>query len=122
MLNPIRKPALFPDESVPDSEILGAEVPAWETPPAPTFHCPKAPRFLVPTCLKDDVDAAHKWLSEGIPVADVMTMLEFRHSVQPSPDAARSYAVEIIFRVWQENPAMQQPSQAHREESHHAIA
>jgi hypothetical protein len=69
-----------------------------------------------------DAASARLWLAEGIPIADIITMLVFRHRFKLTPDACRTYAVEIIFRAWQENPAMQQPSQAHREESHHAIA
>ena len=52
-----------------------------------------------------DTASARQWLAEGIPVADVLTMLEVRRRFEFSPQIARSYAVEILLAARQEIPA-----------------
>ena len=46
-----------------------------------------------------DTASARLWLADGIPIADVLTMLEVRHHIQLSPTAARAHAVEILWDV-----------------------
>jgi hypothetical protein len=46
-----------------------------------------------------DVNSARLWLSEGFPIADVLTMLEVRHRFDISPESARTYAIEILLAI-----------------------
>ena len=71
---------------------------------------------------RKDRFSARQWLREWMSWADVLTMLEFRHRFRLSPDACRTYCVEIVFALWQELPVMEHPSLAHRKESHYAVA
>lgn len=50
-----------------------------------------------------DTASARLWLDNGVPLADVLTMLEVRHRFELSPSDARTYAVEILFVVQHEN-------------------
>lgn len=50
-----------------------------------------------------DSASARLWLADGVPLADVLTMLEVRHRFELSPAACRAYAVEILFVVQHEN-------------------
>ena len=50
-----------------------------------------------------DTASARLWLADGVPLADVLIMLEVRHRFELSPSDARTYAVEILFAVLREN-------------------
>lgn len=50
-----------------------------------------------------DTASARLWLVDGIPLADILTMLEVRHRFELSPAASRAYAVEILFVDQHEN-------------------
>jgi hypothetical protein len=54
-----------------------------------------APRIL-------DLASACLWLADGVPVADVLTMLECRHRFELSPTQCRAHAVEILWTVQHE--------------------
>ncbi|WP_026441382.1 hypothetical protein [Pseudacidobacterium ailaaui] len=43
------------------------------------------------------IASARLWLDDGVPLADVLTMLELRHRFELSPADARAYAVEILW-------------------------
>jgi hypothetical protein len=49
-----------------------------------------------------DLASASLWLADGVPVADVLTMLEWRHRFELSPDQCRAHAVEILWIVQHE--------------------
>lgn len=44
-----------------------------------------------------DLASACLWLADGVPVADVLTMLECRHRFELSPTQCRARAVEILW-------------------------
>lgn len=66
--------------------------------------------------------AARQWLAEGAPIADVLTMLEFRRRFELSPDFARAYAVEILSAARTTNRTTNQLHVAHRKEPKNAVA
>lgn len=49
-----------------------------------------------------DLASACLWLAEGVPVTDVLTMLECRHRFELSPTQCRAHAVEILWTVQHE--------------------
>jgi len=49
-----------------------------------------------------DLASACLWLGEGVPVADVLTMLECRHRFELSPTKCRAHAVEILWTIQHE--------------------
>lgn len=49
-----------------------------------------------------DLASACLWLADGVPVADVLTMLECRHRFELSPTQCRAHAVEILWDVQHE--------------------
>ena len=69
-----------------------------------------------------DIASAGLWLADGVPVADVLTMLEVRYRFELSPDVARAYAVEILSAARAEIVTANQPLITHRKESLHAAA
>jgi hypothetical protein len=69
-----------------------------------------------------DTVSARLWLADGIPIADVLTLLEFRHRFEFSPDAARTYAIETLLALMAETPATNRYSSAHRKEFRNALA
>lgn len=69
-----------------------------------------------------DTDSARLWLSEGVPIADVLTMLEVRRRFESFPDDCRTYAVEILLTVRGESPTTSQPRRTHRKEPENAVA
>ena len=69
-----------------------------------------------------DADSARLWLADGIPIADVLTLLEFRHRFDFSPDAARTYAIETLLALMAETPATNQYPCAPRKEPRNALA
>ncbi|MGA3035562.1 MAG: hypothetical protein ABSD70_19940 [Terracidiphilus sp.] len=69
-----------------------------------------------------DTLAARQWLAEGVPVADVLTMLEVRRRLELSPDFARAYAVEILSAARGKIHTTNQLHVAHRKEPKNAVA
>ena len=69
-----------------------------------------------------DTLAARQWLAEGVPIADVLTMLEVRRRIEFSPDLARAYAVEILSAARTTNRTTNQLHVAHRKEPKNAVA
>jgi len=45
----------------------------------------------------EDIRSARLWLAEGIPIGDVLTMLEARHRFELSLADCRAYAVQILW-------------------------
>ena len=73
-------------------------------------------------CRLSDTLAARKWLAEGVPIADVLTMLEVRRRFEFSPHDCRAYAVEVMATVWTANHTTNQLHVAHRKEPKNAVA
>jgi hypothetical protein len=69
-----------------------------------------------------DTLAARQWLAEGVPVADVLTMLEVHRRFEFLPDLARAYAVEILSAARTANRTTNQLHVAHRKEPINAVA
>ena len=69
-----------------------------------------------------DTNSARHWLSEGVPIADVLTMLEVRRRFESFPHDCRIYAVEILLAVRAENPTTNQRRVTHRKEPENAFA
>jgi hypothetical protein len=69
-----------------------------------------------------DTDSAHHWPAEGVPIADVLTMLEVRRRFESFPHDCRIYAVEILLAVRAENPTTNQRRVTHRKEPENAFA
>jgi hypothetical protein len=69
-----------------------------------------------------DTDSARRWLAEGAPVTDILTMLEVSRRFEFSPHIARAYAVEILSAARAEIHSNHQPQIAHRKEPAHAVA
>ena len=69
-----------------------------------------------------DILSARQWLAEGVPVADVLTMLEVRRRLELSPDFARAYAVEILSAARGKIHTTNQLHVAHRKEPKNAVA
>jgi len=122
MLNPNRIALASFGESAPDSNASPRKSSPRKVAFQDTLWRSGTPGSVPDTERRKDTTSARQWLGEGIPLADVLTMLEFRHHLRLSPDACRDYSVEVIFAVWQEIPAMQHPPLAHRKEPHNAVA
>ena len=69
-----------------------------------------------------DTLAARQWLAEGVPIADVLTILEVRRRFEFSPNFARVYAVEILSAARTTNRTTNQLHVAHRKEPKNAVA
>ena len=69
-----------------------------------------------------DTDSARLWLSEAVPIADVLTMLGVRRRFESFPHVCRTYAVEILLTVRAEIPTPSQPQHTHRKEPENAFA
>jgi len=69
-----------------------------------------------------DTDSARLWLSEGVPIADVLTMLEVRRRFESFPQDCRTYAVEILTAARAEIHNVNQSQIAHRKEPANAVA
>ena len=48
-----------------------------------------------------DTTSARLWLASGLPLSDVVTMLEVRHRFELTPHAARVHAMEVACAVRQ---------------------
>ena len=73
-------------------------------------------------CLIADTMSVRQWLTEGVPIADVLTMLEVRRRFELSAHVCRTYAVEILSTVRAEIPTTSQPRITHRKEFRNAVA
>jgi hypothetical protein len=73
-------------------------------------------------CLIADTTSVRQWLTEGVPIADVLTMLEVRRRFEFSVRDSRTYAVEIISAVRAEIRLPDQPRITHRKEPENAVA
>ena len=45
----------------------------------------------------EDIRSAQLWLADGIPIGDVLTMLEAKHRFEFPPAHCRAYAVQILW-------------------------
>ena len=69
-----------------------------------------------------DTMSVRQWLTEGVPIADVLTMLEVRRRFEFSVRDCRMYAVEILLAVRAEICTTCQPRTNHRKEPRNAVA
>jgi len=85
---------------------------------APVFRdrCAAHPRRL------EDTDSARLWLAEGIPMADILTMLEVRRRFEFSPHDCRAYAVEILWAAREAIRTKNAPQITRRKEPVYAVA
>ncbi len=69
-----------------------------------------------------DVASAQLWLSERVPFADAITMVEVRRRFDLSPNDCRVYAIEVVLAAKREycNSLCQQI--VHQEEMQNAVA
>lgn len=85
---------------------------------------PEGQRFdakpMVPRAV-GDIASARQWLAEGIPIADVLTMVETRRRFDLSSTDCRTYAVEILWAA-QELPQNDSKRNPNPKESPYAIA
>jgi hypothetical protein len=73
-------------------------------------------------CLIADTTSVRQWLTEGVPIADVLTMLEVRRRFEFSAHDSRIYAVEILLAVTTQIRTATQPQVNHRKEPRNAVA
>lgn len=45
----------------------------------------------------EDIQSAQLWLADGIPIGDMLTMLEAKRRFEFSPTQCRAYAVQILW-------------------------
>ena len=69
-----------------------------------------------------DTTSVRQWLTEGVPIADVLTMLEVRRRFELSAHVCRTYAVEILSAATTEIRTTTQPRITHRKEPRNAVA
>ena len=69
-----------------------------------------------------DTASVRQWLTEGVLIADVLTMLEVRRRFEFSAHDCRIYAVEILSAVRAEIRLPDQPLITHRNEPRNAVA
>ena len=96
--------------------LLSTEGFSCSLPPSCTDNEATAARRAV------DVASAQLWLSEGVPFADAITMLEVRRRFELSPNDCRVYAIEVVLVAQREycNSLCQQI--VHQEEMQNAVA
>jgi hypothetical protein len=99
MLKPMRKPASSSDESGRVLAALRAGIDPGELARDLARRDPGGAGFARRVV---DTASACLWLTEGAPVADVLTMLEVRHRFDLSGADCRAYAVEILLAARQE--------------------
>ena len=85
--------------------------------PQPLRHDPTSHGRLI-----TDTTSVRQWLTEGVPIADVLTMLEVRRRFEFSAHDCRTYAVEILSTVRAEIRTTSQPRTTHRKEPRNAVA
>ncbi len=69
-----------------------------------------------------DTASVRQWLTEGVSIADILTMLEVRRRFEFSAHDCRIYAVEILLALMTEIRNTTQPLITHRKESRNAVA
>lgn len=69
-----------------------------------------------------DVASAQHWLTEGIPFADVVTMLEVRRRFEFSANDCRVYAIESVLIAQREYSSSNHQQIAHQKEVENAVA
>jgi len=69
-----------------------------------------------------DTALAVRWLTDGFPIADVLTMLEVRHRFDLPAHFARAYAVDILAAATAEIDQTIHPQIANQKETENAIA
>ncbi len=69
-----------------------------------------------------DTVLANVWLAEGAPIADVLTMLEFRHRFELSSAECRAYAFEILWATRQQMEALEDHPKPTPKETKYALA
>jgi hypothetical protein len=69
-----------------------------------------------------DVASAQLWLSEGVPFADAITMLEVRRRFELSPNDCRVYAIEVVLAAQREYCNSLCHQIVHHEEMQNAVA
>lgn len=64
----------------------------------------------------EDIRSARLWLADGIPIGDVLTMLEAEHRFELSPADCRAYAVQILWSAqalsWLETDRIPNPKES----------
>jgi hypothetical protein len=73
-------------------------------------------------CRTFDVASARRWLAEGVPLADAITMLEIRRRFEFSPDDCRVYAIESVLIAQREYSRSKHQQIAHQKEVEDAVA
>jgi hypothetical protein len=122
MLKPLSKAPPFRDEHASASSILRAGIDADNFIRSLALRHTLDPDIAARVRRIADTDSARHWLAEYVPIADVLTMLEFRRRFELFPHDCRSYAVEILFDVIAEIPTASQPRFPHRKEPENAVA
>ena len=69
-----------------------------------------------------DVATAQLWLTEGVPFADAITMLEVRRRFELSPNNCRVYAIETVLIAQRECCSSKPQQIVHQEEIENAVA
>jgi hypothetical protein len=69
-----------------------------------------------------DVASAQLWLTQGVPFADAITMLEVRRRFECSPNDCRVYAIETVLVAQREYCISKRQQIAHQEEIEDAVA
>ena len=69
-----------------------------------------------------DTASARQWLAEGIPMADILTLIKVRRRFEFSPHDCRTYAVEILWAAMETIRAENEPQITRRKEPTYAIA
>ena len=69
-----------------------------------------------------DVASAQIWLTEGVPFADAITMLEVRRRFEFSPNDCRVYAIETVFVAQRGYRISKRQQIVHQEEIQDAVA
>lgn len=112
----------FRDEPTTVSSALRAGIDADKFTYSLALHHAVDPDATARARRTADIDSARLWLSEGVPIADVLTMLEVRRRFESFPHDCRTYAVEILLTVGAEIPTTSQPRRTHRKEPENAFA
>jgi hypothetical protein len=122
MLKSLTKAPSFRDETANVSSAHGAGIDAGNFTHSVALHHAGDPDAAAGARRIADTDSARLWLSEGVPIADVLTMLEVRRRFESFPHDCRTYAVEILLTVRAEIPTTSQPRRTHRKEPENAFA
>ena len=122
MLKSLTKAPSFRDETASVSSALRAGIDAGNFTHSVALHHAVDPNAAAGARRTADTDSARLWLSEGVPIADVLTMLEVRRRFESFPHDCRTYAVEILLTVRAESPTTKQPRRTHRKEPENAVA